>query len=256
MTYYFTLAVVLLVYVHLWFVVSILKKRNDVADIAWGLGYVLLAWASLIFLGTATFRAIVTTMLVSLWGMRLATHIYRRNKGKPEDHRYAAWRKEWGTWVYIRSYLQVFLLQGLLLYVIALPVVVINRSAHYSFSFLDVLGVIVWIIGFYFESVADAQLAAFVRDPKNKGSLMQQGLWRYSRHPNYFGEVVQWWGIYIMALSVPGGWVTIVGPLAITVLIVFVSGIPLLEKKYADRADFQKYARTTSVFFPLPPKST
>jgi steroid 5-alpha reductase family enzyme len=255
MSYYLAIIFVLFIYMSFWFLVSLIKKRNDVADIAWGLGFVTLAWVSLFFSGEPTMRGFLVNILVTIWGIRLAAHIYRRNRGKPEDSRYAAWRKEWGSLFYIRSYLQVYLLQGLLLFLIVLPVLFINRGIGETFGLFDLVGVVVWITGFYFESIGDAQLARFIRDPSNKSKIMQSGLWKYTRHPNYFGEVTQWWGIFLIALSIPGALFTIVGPLTITFLILFVSGIPLLEKKYMRRPDFEEYKKRTSVFFPLPPKS-
>jgi steroid 5-alpha reductase family enzyme len=134
------------------------------------------------------------------------------------------------------------------------PVIVVNAAPPAPLGWLDGLGVTVWLAGFCFEAFGDWQLLQFIRTPANKGKLMTSGLWRYTRHPNYFGEVTLWWGIWLMALSVPGGWLTVVGPLTITTLILKVSGIPMLEKPYEDRADFQAYKRRTSAFFPLPPK--
>lgn len=238
-----------------WFVISLLKKRNDVADIAWGLGFILLTWVSLITSQNYSFRPLITSLLVTLWGLRLAWHISSRNIGKSEDYRYLQWRKEWGQWFFIRSYFQVYLLQGVFLFMIILPVLLINKTSNQVLNVIDFIGIVVWIVGFIFESVGDAQLKQFIKNPQNKGKVMQSGLWQYTRHPNYFGEVTLWWGIWIISLNVNNGWLGIIGPLTITVLILFVSGIPLLEKKYAGRADFEKYKKRTSVFFPLPPKA-
>lgn len=253
MNYYSTLALALLGYMTIWFIVSVIKKRNDVADVAWGLGFVLLAWLSF-FISGFSFKALLVNSLVTVWGLRLALHIYNRNKNKPEDSRYLEWRKTW-TNFYLRSFFQVFMLQGVFLFLISLPVFFINHSVSNSFGILEAVGFIVWGIGFYFETTGDKQLKEFLSDSKNKGKLMDKGLWRYSRHPNYFGEVTQWWGIYIIALSMPGAFFTLVGPLTISFLILFVSGIPLLEKKYAGRPDFEAYKKKTSIFIPLPIKS-
>ena len=250
MTYYLTLASVLWGYMSLWFLISLFRKRNDVADVAWGLGFVLLAWTSFFLSGGSGTRGVLVGVLVSVWGLRLALHIHARNRGKAEDYRYMAWRRQWGRWFYARSYVQVYLLQGGLLFLIALPVLIINRSAGRTLGLLDGIGVAVWLGGFLFESVGDAELARFAKDPVNKGKLLQRGLWRYTRHPNYFGEVAQWWGLWLLALGVPGGWFGIIGPLTITLLILKVSGIPMLEKKMAENSDFAEYARRTSVFLP------
>lgn len=241
-------------YMVVWFIVSVVKQRNDVADIAWGIGFVLVAWLSM-FLSGFSLKALLVNSLVTIWGIRLAIHIYKRNKDKPEDSRYMEWRNTWKMF-YLRSFFQVFMFQGLLLYLISLPVIFINYSVSTDFGILTVIGIFVWAIGFYFESVGDKQLKDFIIDPINKGKLMNKGLWQYTRHPNYFGEVTQWWGIFIIALSTTGSFFTIVGPLTITILILFVSGIPLLEKKYVGRPDFEEYKKRTSIFFPYPPKTT
>ena len=254
MNYYATLGVVLWGYMTLWFTVSVIKRRNDVADVAWGLGFVLLAWTSFCLSGRSGTRGLLAGILVSVWGLRLAWHIHARHRGKPEDFRYMAWRLEWGSWFYARSYAQVYLLQGALLFIIALPVMMINRSPGSALGFLDVMGACVWLFGFVFESVGDAELARFARDACHRGKILQTGLWRYTRHPNYFGEVVQWWGIWLLAVSVPGGGFGVVGPLTITVLILKVSGIPMLEKKMAKNPDFAEYKRRTSIFVPWVPR--
>ena len=235
-----------------WFVVSIIKRRNDIADVAWGLGFVMLAWLAF-YLGGFSARSLVVNGLVSVWGLRLAWHIFLRNSKKKEDYRY----KKWGGvgWLaYVRSFVQVFLLQGALMLVIASPVVYVNLSANSGWGLLDWVGLVVWLIGFSFEVVADWQLKKFLEDKNNEGKIVRDGLWRYSRHPNYFGEVVMWWGLLVMALPIPGGWVTMVGPMMITYLILFVSGVPLLEEKYEGREDFEEYKRVTSVFIPWFPK--
>lgn len=252
MNHYSVLALTLLVYMTLWFIVSLLKKRNDVADIAWGLGFVLMAWLSFDF-STFSFKALLVNCMVTVWGVRLSWHIYHRNKNKPEDSRYLEWRKNWENF-YLRSYFQVYVLQGILLFLISLPVIFINFAQSSSFGFLAVGGFLIWGLGFYFESIGDSQLKEFISSSSNKGKLMDRGLWRYSRHPNYFGEVTQWWGIFIIALATPNSLFTIIGPLTITLLILFVSGIPLLEKKYQGRADWKEYKKKTSIFIPLLPK--
>lgn len=200
-------------------------------------------------------RGILVGILVTVWGTRLAIHIYKRNKGKTEDYRYLAWRKEWGKWFYLRSYGQVYLLQGILLYLIVFPVLFINKNSVGGLGVLDYIGVAVWIIGFYFESKGDAELSRFIKNPENKGKLLRTGLWQYTRHPNYFGEVTQWWGVWLISMSPPGAWIAIVGPLTITILILKVSGIPLLEKRMEENPDFADYKRVTNKFIPWFKKS-
>ncbi len=252
---YLCLAIITLAYVTLWFIASIALKRNDLADIAWGLGFFLVTAVTHFAFGIQYDRGFLVTVLVFIWAVRLFLHIYLRNRKKSEDFRYKKWREEWGSWFYVRSYLQVFVSQGALLLLVVSPAIVINIYRGGELNVLDFLGVVVWLVGFVFEAVGDYQLTRFISDPKNKGKIMQFGLWKYTRHPNYFGEVTQWWGIFIIALSVPYGLVGIVGPLLITFLIVKVSGIPMLEKNMEKNKDFENYKKRTSVFFPLPPKS-
>ena len=246
---------VVLVYMLIWFIVSLVLKRNDVADIAWGGGFIVAALAALVSRGAATHRAVLVVSLVIIWGARLALHIGLRNVGKGEDARYRKWREEWGKHAVLRSIFQIYILQGILLLVISLPVIRAITAPELPLTFLDRLGGTVWLIGFLFEAVGDWQLLQFKKDRANKGKVITTGLWRYSRHPNYFGEVMLWWGIYLIALAVPGGWMTIIGPVTITGLILGVSGIPMLEKKYEGNAEFDEYKRRTSAFFPLPPKT-
>lgn len=237
-----------------WFVLSLLKKRNDVADIAWGLGFVLLAWVSIFISKNFEIRTIVVTFLVTVWGLRLAYHIYGRHRKTAEDYRYLKYRQSWGKWFYLRSYLQIYILQGLLLFLVVSPVLIINKFSGAEFIFFDVIGVLFWGMGYFFESVGDYQLSEFIKNPNNKGKLMMSGLWSYTRHPNYFGEVLQWWGIWMLAISVPYGLWGIIGPITITFLILKVSGIPMLEEKMMKHPDFNNYKKRVSMFFPLPPQ--
>lgn len=254
MNVFLTLAIILFGYMTFWFLISLLIKRNDIADIAWGIGFIVMAWSSYYLFRNFTASALIVSLLVTLWGTRLALHILKRFRTRGEDSRYLNWREKWGEFFYIRSYLQIYILQGFLLFVISTPVFFINGKATTSLDLLTLIGTAVWLLGFFFEAIADFQLAQFVSKAENKGRIMQSGLWKFSRHPNYFGEVVLWWGIFIMALSIEKGVYTIIGPLTITGLILFVSGIPLLEKKYHNNPNYKEYKSRTSAFFPLPPK--
>ncbi len=238
-----------------WFSIAIIKGRNDVADIAWGGGFVCAALTAYFIQGVPETRALLILALVMIWGLRLILHIGWRNQGKPEDYRYKAWRDEWGESFLLRTFLQVFLLQGVFLLVISLPVTWALTHDGPSINMLDAAGLCIWIIGFSFEAIGDFQLLQFKSNPANKGKVLNTGLWRYTRHPNYFGEVTLWWGIFIICLSVPGSLWTIVGPLTITYLILKVSGTPMLEKRYADDHKYAEYIRNTSSFFPIPPKN-
>ena len=229
---------------------SIYRKDNSVADIGWGLGFIILALTALRLSGIYGARQIIVTLMVIAWGVRLAGQIFLRNLGKDEDFRYKAWRDKWGKSVFLRSFLQVYVLQWVFLVIIALPVFWINASQGRGLNLLDLAGVIVWGFGFLFEGISDWQLYSFKKNPINKGKIMDKGLWSYSRHPNYFGEALLWWGIFLMALNHELGLVTIIGPLLIGYLLLKVSGVPLLEKKYKNDAAYQEYARKTSVFVP------
>jgi len=241
-------------YMTAWFVVALVREDNSVADIAWGLGFVMVAGVTFFRRGSL-FLPLLVTALVVVWGARLALHILLRNRKRGEDPRYAEWRRKWGRSFVWRSYLQVFLLQGFFMLVISAPVILVNtyRADPYAGGFA-LAGFFLWCVGFFFEAAGDAQLARFKRDPANKGKIMDRGLWRYTRHPNYFGESLMWWGIFLLALKVPYGWTTVVSPLLITFLLVKVSGVPMLEKRYAGNATFKAYAERTSAFIPWFPK--
>ena len=243
-----------------WFVLAILRKDNSIADIAWGLGFVLVAVVTFLRRGSL-FLPLLVTALVVVWGSRLAVHILVRNRKRGEDPRYAEWRRKWGRSFFWRSYLQVFLLQGLFMLIISSPVILVNthrwdRPPGGEGHGVWLAGFLLWCVGFLFEAFGDAQLARFKRDPGNRGKIMDKGLWRYSRHPNYFGESLMWWGIFLVALEVPYGWTTVVSPVLITFLLVRVSGVPMLERKYTGNAEFQAYARRTSAFVPWVPKNS
>lgn len=242
------------IYMNLLFFLAVAIKKNDIVDIAWGQGFIVIIAVSLLLGPAASARMLLMICLVLIWGMRLAQYIYTRNRGKSEDFRYAQWRKDWGkNWV-LRSYLQVFLLQGFFMLTIAYPLFIFDPLRSPALGWLDYLGGIIWLIGFYFEAVGDHQMRVFKKNPANKGKIMNQGLWKYTRHPNYFGEATMWWGIFIIALSNPLGWVAIFSPIIITFLLVRVSGVPMLEKKYADNPEYREYISKTSAFIPMPQK--
>lgn len=246
-------------YMSSFFVVSLIKKRTDIVDIAWGLGFILVATVSLLHQETLTDRMILVFFLVLFWGIRLATHIYSRNRGKDEDYRYQQFKKDWGKSFILKSYFQIFLLQGLFMIVVSLPILFISAFSYKSIGLLDIVGACIWIVGFLIESKADKQLKEFLK-LKEEGKISERfaniGLWKYSRHPNYFGEITQWWGIGIIALSVPFGYMSLLGPMFISYLIVFVSGIPLLEKKFEKEKEWKKYVENTNKLLPFPKVSS
>ncbi len=252
---YSTIIPVLLVYFSGWFIISLIKRRNDVADIAWGLGFCIVAWTTYQKNQPLLSTSNIATILVTIWAVRLSTHIYFRNRTKTEDYRYRTWREVWGKWFYIRSFLQVFIFQGILLLIISTPILIANTQFSQDENIvLKILGIGIWSLGFFFETVGDRQLSIFIKNKNNQGKILTTGLWKYSRHPNYFGEITQWWALWILTLSHPYGWAGIIGPLTITFLILKVSGIPLLEKKMERNPNFNTYKEKTSILFPLPPK--
>jgi steroid 5-alpha reductase family enzyme len=236
------------------FLVALLQKNNSIVDVAWGPGFILVALVTLFLEPGVQIRQVLVGGLVAIWALRLGVHICLRNRGRGEDFRYAKWRRDWGRWFVLRSFLQVFMLQGIFMLLISFPILLVNRSTERGLTFLDGLGAAVWLIGFLFEAVGDYQLKKFRGKPESKGRIMTSGLWTYTRHPNYFGEAAMWWGVWLIAFSVPGGWAGIISPLTIGFLLLKVSGVNLLEKKYTGNEEFAAYARRTSAFFPLPHK--
>ncbi|MDZ4182111.1 MAG: DUF1295 domain-containing protein [Candidatus Cloacimonadaceae bacterium] len=217
-------------YFNLLFLWAMLLKKNDIVDVAWGIGFILVALLYLLLVPQYHWRRLLVTALVTLWGLRLAVYIFIRNRGKQEDFRYAQWKRDWGkNWV-IRSYFQVFILQGFFLLTIAYPLFLHRVQRVDAFNLFDLIGLGLWLLGFCFEAVGDAQMRRFKLDPANKGRIMNRGLWRYTRHPNYFGESMMWWGIFALTLNAANGIAAIASPIIITFLLVRVSGVPMLEK--------------------------
>ncbi len=241
------------IYMLLWFVVAIIKKDNGIFDVAWGLGFVVLALLNLSLSENIYLTQLLITFLISVWAVRLALHISYRKRGKKEDFRYAAWREQWGKKAVLKTFVNVAMLQGFFMLIIGLPIIVVNYKPAPNFNIINYIGVAVWIVGFLFEAFGDYQLLKFKQDASNKGKIMTSGLWKYTRHPNYFGEAAMWWAVFLIAFSGSYSWM-IVSPITITFLLVKVSGVPMLEAKYKDNPHFIEYARKTSNFVPWFPK--
>ncbi len=246
------LAVIVLTYMILWYGLFRVTGRLDVVDSAWGLGFVLIAWVSLVIAQNFSAIAVTSACLASVWGIRLFAHIANRNWRKPaDDRRYQELRAKWGRAANSKALTHIFLLQGVLLLLVGTPLVAIAHSGDAHTNALTLVGWAVWFAGILYESVADYQLTRFIRQrPHGSHALMTSGLWRYSRHPNYFGEVTAWLGAGLVAISL-GQWWGILGTFVITFLITKVSGIPPLEKHYAGNAEYQKYAKYTPVLVPF-----
>jgi steroid 5-alpha reductase family enzyme len=247
--------VILFIYFSCLFILGQALVDNSIVDIGWGGGFVILAMAGLILNKEIGAVHILTTTFVLLWGIRLVIHLAKRNIGKPEDYRYVQMRIKWGEkWPRLKAFLNVFMLQMVVMYVVALPIIALAGKTVDGLGVFSLIGSVVFAIGYLFEVIGDEQLRRFKTLPENKGKIITTGLWRYTRHPNYFGEAMIWWGIYLTVLEVPGTAWTFIGPLLITLFLRYVSGVPLLEKKYKDREDFMAYKAVTPVFIPWFPK--
>lgn len=235
---------------------SLVKRDVSIVDVFWSLGFVMLAWLYRSQVPLESFRQTLVPILVTVWGLRLSLYILWRNWGQGEDYRYAAMREKWGKSFPLLSLPIVFWLQGALFWLIAMPLLQIQISTRPTgWTWLDALGLLLFAVGFFFESVGDFQLARFKADPANQGKVMDRGLWRYTRHPNYFGDATLWWGFACFALATQGSLWTLIAPIAMTFLIVKVSGVALLEKGLGNtKPKYREYVRRTSAFFPRPPR--
>jgi len=236
--------------------VSLPARNVTVVDSLWGIGFVLTAWMTFALADGYAGRRWLVAVLTSVWGVRLCAYLSYRNWGRGEDPRYGKWREASGSGFWIVSLFKVFWLQALFLWVIALVVQIPQMAPRpASFTKWDGLGAAVWLIGFAFESVADWQLHRFKADPRNKGQVMDRGLWRYSRHPNYFGECLVWWGMFFTAMAVDGGGWTVVSPVIITLVLLKMTGVPLTERTTMEsRPGYRDYMRRTSTFIPWFPR--
>jgi len=240
----------------LW-LVSLALKNSGIVDIFWGTGFIIVTWVAFVLTpGAGEPRKWLLNVLVTIWGLRLSLHILTRNWGMPEDFRYKAWRNEAGAAWWWRSFFKVFFLQGIILWIVSAPLLASQiNSRPGQLIWVDLLAIAVWLTGFYFEAVGDWQLRRFRANPANKNKVLQTGVWRYTRHPNYFGDASQWWAYYLIALAA-GGWWTIFSPIIMTTLLMRVSGVTLLEKTLkVEKPGYREYVEKTSEFFPwFPPK--
>lgn len=240
----------------LW-IISVIVKNASIVDPFWGFGFVVTAAFYFTVLHIQSDRSILIMVLAAIWGLRLSGFLFWRNMGKGEDFRYQNFRKNFGEkrywWV---SYFQTFLLQGILMWLISAPLLAaMYYGQERGLYWLDYAGILVWFIGFYFESVGDIQLTLFKANPDNKGKVMDRGLWKYTRHPNYFGDATVWWGFALISLAA-GGYIQMLGAALMTFLLVRVSGVAMLEKTLKKKGPaFAEYQRKTSAFFPWFPKT-
>ena len=249
-----TAAFLLLVSMSCMFIIGLVARDNSLIDIAYGPAFVIASWGAWLFGGSSGFRPLLLLALVTLWGGRLGLHIGLRHRGKGEDFRYRAFREGWGRTIVWRSFLQIYLLQGTVVFVVALPILLTIASPGGGLRWTDFVGGLLFVLGFFFEAVGDWQLARFKKNPAHRGQLIEEGLWRYTRHPNYFGEATLWWGIFFIGLGSPAGLWGLISPLTICFLLLKVSGIPMLEAKYIGNPQFEAYKARTNAFFPWFPK--
>jgi steroid 5-alpha reductase family enzyme len=235
--------------------VSVPLRNASIVDLIWGLGFVLVAWAVRLTVDGDSARQWLLVAMVTVWGLRLSAYLTWRNHGNGEDYRYRAMRKHWGGRFWWVSLFTVFVVQGVLMWTVSIGVQLGQVPDTPGLGVLAALGVVVWAVGLGFEAIGDAQLARFKADPANAGTVMDRGLWRYTRHPNYFGDACVWWGIALVAAESGLGAVGIVGALVMTVLLRRVSGVTLLEKSLKKRrAGYDEYIARTSPFVPRPPR--
>lgn len=236
-------------------IVSVMIKNASIVDIVWGLGFVVVAWTVRLTVDGDTTRQNLLVVLVTLWGLRLALYLAKRNIGHGEDFRYVLMRRKHGARFPLVSLYTVFAFQGALMWVVSLPVQLGQADDGAPVGPLAVIGAAAWVVGFVFEAVGDAQLAGFKKDPANAGKVMDRGLWSLTRHPNYFGDAVQWWGIGIVAAEAGTAAIGLIGPVVMTFLLTRVSGVPMLEHSMAKRRPgYEDYVRRTSAFVPRPPR--
>ena len=238
----------------LW-LVSLAVRDASIVDITWGPLFVLIAWVAY-STGDGHPAALLVALLTTAWGLRLAIHIGRRNIGHGEDPRYVRMREKRPASFWIWSLFGVFALQGLIALVVSLPIQSLAAVGQDSISAASWLGAVVFLVGLGFEAVGDAQLSRFKADPGSRGQVMDRGLWKYTRHPNYFGDSVVWWGLWLVAVGSGGAWWTAIGPALMTFMLVKVSGVAITEADIAERRPgYADYIRRTSAFVPRPPKA-
>lgn len=248
-------AVAILILMSITWLVSVIIKNASIVDIVWGFGFVVVAWVVRFRVDGLGARQFLLVLMVTIWGLRLAGYLFWRNHGKPEDYRYRGMRKVHGKRFAVVSIVTVFLLQGTLMWIVSLPVQLGQADATPKVGAIAAIGVIVWLIGLFFEVVGDAQLARFKKDPANAGVVMDRGLWKYTRHPNYFGDACVWWGIALVAAETGSGAFGLIGALVMTIFLRRVSGVTLLEKSLVKRrAGYVEYVARTSPFIPRLPR--
>lgn len=251
LSFFLPLIAIITIYFAIMVAVVQIKEDSSIANSVWSGGCLIIALYTFVMAGLYLERHVIITAMIVLWATRLVLYVYLRYRGN--DPRFQTW-KQAGLSALIFNIAYIFGGQAFLMTIMSIPTILINTSIVPGLNYLDYLGMGTWAVGYFFEAVSDYQLFAFMKDPANKGRVMRSGLWHYSRHPNYFGEVVMWWGIFLLALSVPFGIYSIITPLTITTMLLFVTGIPWVEKAMDNNPEYQEYKRKTSAFIPWFPQ--
>jgi len=256
LTLFFQASFIIFILVSLLWGLSVIIKNVSIVDLFWGMGFVIVNAVYFYYSGDFFHRKILLLVLVTIWGLRLSLYLAWRNIGKGEDFRYQEFRKNYGAeryWWF--SFFQTFLLQGALIMLVSLPLLGVNAQTNSnSLHWMDYLGILVFMIGFIFEAGGDFQLARFKNNPDNKGKVLNTGLWKYTRHPNYFGDSAVWWSFGLFSIAAGGYW-QIIGSILMTLIIIKVSGVSLLEKTLnVTKPQYRDYIQKTNSFFPWFPK--
>jgi steroid 5-alpha reductase family enzyme len=256
MTLFLKASLLIWILVTLLWLWSVLIKNVSIVDIFWGFGFVIVNVFYVYHLQEINPRNWLLLILVSIWGLRLTIYLALRNIGKGEDFRYQKFRKDYGEkrywWL---SYFQVFLLQGILILIVSLPLLGVHSSESFThLNWLDYIAILVWVIGFSFEAGGDYQLYKFKKNPNNKGKVLNTGFWRYTRHPNYFGDSAVWWAYALFSIAAGSYW-QIIGAIIMSLLIIKISGVALLEKTLNNtKPKYKEYIEKTNSFLPWFPK--
>ena len=233
---------------------SLYRKNVNIVDSLWSLMFLAGAFTYIVLAGELTERNILLLSLVTIWALRLSSFLTLRNWGEDEDRRYREIRANNEPYFNLKSLYIIFGLQALLAWIISIPLLT-SLSSYAEIGLIEIIATAIWLTGFLFEATADQQLYRFKSNPDNKGKVLDSGLWAYSRHPNYFGEFLIWWGFFLFALSA-GGWWTVFSPLLMTLLLLKVSGVSLMEKGITERrSQYRQYIESTNAFFPGKPRN-
>ncbi|WP_162463309.1 DUF1295 domain-containing protein [Paenibacillus psychroresistens] len=243
-------SIAVLIFMVLFFLVAQIIKDNSIIDIGWGIGFVIVAFVSFFHSKGYDSRQLLVLIMVVIWGTRLALHLYIRSIGRGEDFRYANFRKDWGKNAFIIAFFRVFMMQGVIMLLLSYPLLRVNAVQSSGLDVWAVIGLVVWCVGFLFQAIGDYQLEHFKKTRTNKDAILKTGLWRFTRHPNYFGEAAMWWGIFLVVLPVHLGWTAVFSALFINLLLLKVSGVPFLDKRYAGNEAYQTYKQETNLFIP------